>query len=71
MLNTTFSVQKLFTFAPSNNLKKEIMSKTQARAKLERNGYKVITCMSGNYIAQKGQRTYMAQSLNGLIKLIF
>ena len=47
------------------------MTKKDARAKLEKHGYKIISTMQGNVIATKGQRTYKAETLNGLIKKIF
>ena len=47
------------------------MTKKDARAKLEKNGYKVVGSMQGGYIATKGQRSYKADSLNGLIEKIF
>ena len=47
------------------------MTKKDARAKLENKGYKVLGSLQGGYIATKGQRTYKADTLNGLIKKIF
>jgi len=46
------------------------MTKTAARTKLDNLGYKIVTCMSGGYIATKGQRTYTSSTLNGLVKII-
>jgi len=47
------------------------MTKEAAQKKLEKAGYTVLFCMSGAIIARKGQRSYQADSLNGLIKQIF
>jgi hypothetical protein len=47
------------------------MTKAAAKKKLERKGYEITFCMSGAIIARKGQRSYQANSLNGLIKQIF
>ena len=47
------------------------MTKKAARNKLEKHGYKVITLMQGGYIAKKFQRSYKADTLNGLVKIIF
>ena len=47
------------------------MEKITARTKLETNGYKVVAFMQGGYIATKGQRSYKADTLNGLIEKIF
>jgi len=46
------------------------MTKLAARTKLEKNGYKVVLGKQ-NYIATKHQRTYIATTLNGLLKKIF
>ena len=46
--------------------------KTEAiRTKLEKHGYKVTRCFSNKVLASKGQRTYVADSLNSLYKQIF
>ena len=42
-----------------------------ARKKLEANGYKVVSVINGGYMAIKGQRTYSAYSIGGLINQIF
>ena len=47
------------------------MKKEDARSKLENKGYKVVALMQGGYIAKKGSRLYKAETLNGLIKIIF
>lgn len=47
------------------------MTKKAARNKLEKQGYEIITLMQGGYMAKKFQRTYKADTLNGLIKIIF
>ena len=47
------------------------MTRKAARAKLENNGYKVVGSMQGGYIATKGQRSYKADTRNGLIQKIF
>ncbi len=47
------------------------MKKQSAIAKLENNGYKVTFVMNGKVIATKGQRSYTANSVNGLVKQIF
>lgn len=47
------------------------MKTSTAKLKLEKNGYKVITCMQGGYIAKKNNVTVMADTINGLIKKIF
>lgn len=47
------------------------MSKKQATAKIEKAGYSLTYCMSGWIIAQKGWDKYKADTLTGLIKLIF
>lgn len=40
--------------------------------KLEKHGYKVTWCLSGWYIAKRiGEFAYKADTLSGLIKLIF
>ena len=59
----------------SNNINKknkhDKMKKQQAQAKLEKKGYKVSATMQGLYVATKGQQKYVAETINGLIKLIF
>lgn len=47
------------------------MTKQNAIKKLNANGYKVTTTMSGNVIATKGQQCYTSTSLNSLIKKLF
>jgi|LakMenEpi03Aug12_release.lakeMendotaPanAssembly.Ray.scaffolds.fasta_scaffold724126_1 hypothetical protein len=47
------------------------MTRKAARTKLESNGYKIAGSMQGGYIATKGQRSYKAETLNGLINKIF
>lgn len=47
------------------------MKKEQAIKKLENAGYKVTFSMQGKVIASKGQRRYAAESVNGLVKIIF
>ena len=46
------------------------MTKEQARKKLKARGYSVSTTANG-YIAKKGQKTYSAETLNGLCKKLF
>ena len=46
------------------------MTKDDCRKKLESHGYKVVRTSQG-YLATKGQRTYKAETLNGLVKKIF
>jgi hypothetical protein len=41
------------------------------RKKLKKHGYLITLCTSGNYIAEKNQRTYTATTLNGIYKKIF
>ena len=40
------------------------------RKKFEREGYRLTYC-NGSYFAKKYQRTYKADSLNGLYKIVF
>jgi hypothetical protein len=47
------------------------MKKETIRKKLENKGYSIKLCISGNYIAEKHQRTYTSSSLNGLYNQIF
>jgi biotin operon repressor len=47
------------------------MTKEAARKKLEKNGYKIISILNGGYIAQKNSRTYIAETINGLLKKVF
>ena len=47
------------------------MKKQTAIAKLEKAGYRITFTTSGNVIATKGQRSYTAESVNGLVKQIF
>ncbi len=47
------------------------MTKQTAITKLENAGYRVVFTTSGNVIATKGQRSYTAASVNGLVKQIF
>lgn len=47
------------------------MKKSTAIEKLEKAGYKVISCMDGGYIAKKNNVSISANSINGLIKKIF
>jgi len=47
------------------------MTKANAIKKLNANGYKVTTTMTGSVIATKGQQSYVATSLNSLIKKLF
>lgn len=47
------------------------MRKSIAISKLEKNGYKLISCMEGGYIAKKNNISITASSINGLITKIF
>lgn len=47
------------------------MTKELIRKRLERAGWKVTHDMCGMYIAHKCNRTYKADTLNGLYKQIF
>ena len=47
------------------------MTKDECRKKLKNAGYSVSHNTSGSYFAVKGQRTYKADSLNGLVNKIF
>jgi hypothetical protein len=47
------------------------MKITIARKKLQAKGYHVTSVINGGYVAVKGQRRYMATSINGLINQIF
>lgn len=47
------------------------MKKQLAVRKLENNGYSVVFSTGGNVIATKGQRKYIASSVNALINQIF
>jgi hypothetical protein len=46
------------------------MKKTDARKKLEGAGYKVFALAKG-YVAQKGNKMYFQNSLNGLVNKLF
>lgn len=47
------------------------MTKQSAIKKLEKKGYKVTFSMQGKVLASKGNNSYMANSVNGLLKKIF
>jgi hypothetical protein len=47
------------------------MTKTKIREKLEKNGYKITTCMSGVIIATKNNMSYSDYTLTALYRRIF
>lgn len=46
------------------------MKKEDIRKKFEREGYRLAYC-NGSYFAKKYQRTYKADSLHALYKIVF
>lgn len=47
------------------------MTKDAGIKKLNKNGYKVTFTMSGNVIAEKGQKRYTAPTITSLVKKVF